>query len=84
MTLAIQMLQQSLTRWVKLGGSEGEEAVVDEWLSQMVLQVLKWALASHNGLQHSTMLNGSHVALIKFVHTFMHQGRFICSVACES
>ena len=38
-------------RWVELGGSEWKESVVDKWLSQVVLQVLKRALASHNGLQ---------------------------------
>ena len=45
------MSRYSLTRWVELGGSEGQETIVDEWLCQVVLQVLQRALASHNGLQ---------------------------------
>ena len=41
----------SLTRGVELGGSERQETIVDEWLCQVVLQVLQRALARHNGLQ---------------------------------
>ncbi len=54
----IQKRVHCLTRGVKLGGSEGQEAIVDEGLSQVVLQVLKRALASHNSLHiHQSNIN---------------------------
>ena len=57
-----------LTRGVELGGSEGQEAIVDKGLCQMVLKVLQGALTSDNGLQGQ----GPISAYINFTEKSQH------------
>ena len=54
----IKNRESCLTGRVKLGGSEGQEAVVDKRLSQVILQVLQGTLASDNSLHiHQRNIN---------------------------
>ena len=57
-----------LTRGVELGSSEGQEAIVDKGLCQVVLKVLQGALTSDNGLQGQ----GPTSAYINFTKESQH------------
>ena len=70
--------KKSLSSWGELGGIS--EAIVDGWVSQVVSQVLEWALASDNSLDEETEhREHSQASVLDFLDLELSKGVWVIS-----